>query len=208
MRLIITLAIVILVSGCQNQMQRENSSAAAIPNPGVACINELPNRSEFSRIANKVSLGTPEQQTLEMFSDMKKPTEEEKTAIAAWVKAKAECNNLSRQWSAQIKMPAQFVTINESTLSSFMILTSELYNGKLTYGEYAKARAELRSNTQQKLAAETQNSQQQQSAAEEQNKNRALMYLMNQQAPTIAPIQMPKHTNCYVVGNQMNCTTQ
>jgi hypothetical protein len=214
MKLLMAITVLMLLGGCQNQMQRGNGSAVAIPNPGVACYSELTYRPEFSAIANKVALDDPTKQTLEMLSNTTRASDGEKTALAAWVRAKQQCNDLTRHWRTQINMPGQLVAISENVMSTFMVLTADLYNSKYTYGEYAKARAESGSKFQRQWADAVQNLQQQQADAQEQNKNRALMYLLNQprpaplQVPAIAPIQRPTHTNCYVIGNQMNCTTQ
>jgi len=156
------------------------------------------------------------QQTFAMFGDTTKPTDEEKAALSAWVDAREVCYQLVRQWQREINMPAHLVVLDENSWFNTILMIADLYNGKLTYGEYARARAEAGSKSQQQWAAEVQRLQQQQAAAEEQRRDLALMYLLNQpkpvpvQTPVIAPMPIPRstYTNCHVIGNFMNCTTQ
>ena len=213
--LAITVAVIGL-TGCQAQMHQSNTSTPAPLNYGTVCFDDLRTKPELSAIAGKVALGRLGQQTFALFGDTTKPTDEEKAAILVWVNARQACYQLARQWQIETNMPPHFVAMNENSWSNSILMIADLYNGKMTYGEYARARAEAGSKFQQQWAAEVQRLQEHQAAAEEQRRDLALMYLLNQpkpvpvQAPVLAPMPIPRstYTNCQVIGNFMNCTTR
>ncbi|MEK6770893.1 MAG: hypothetical protein AABY62_04535 [Pseudomonadota bacterium] len=223
----IALVLLIVIAGCQT------SQAAVppdpVPDPGWECLENLPLRglkaesclwcftSEFSIIAEKLALVSPNQQTFGMLSNASKPNAAEKMAIAGWAKARQECYGMTIEWRKQYNLPPTLMAIQDAEHSSFLNLTADLYNGKLTYGEYAKARANIRAQSQQQWAKAAQHLREQQTAADERRRNLALQYLLNQQpsAQPFTPVvpyqmQIPRTTttNCFVIGNQMRCTTQ
>jgi hypothetical protein len=172
-------------------------------------------RSEFSILADKLALATSSQQTFGMLSNTSKPSAAEKMAIAEWAKSGQDCFSMTSEWRKQYNFPPTLAAVQDTSFSSFLNLTADLYNGKLTYGEYAKARADIRAQSGQQWAKAVQHLREQQAAADEQRRNLAMQYLLNQPLPTYTPIvpyQMPiprtTTTNCYVMGNQMHCTTQ
>ncbi len=210
----IAIALLIVLAGCQTNQPAQVSIP---PDPAGACKKDLAHRPEFSIIADKLALVDTSQQTFEMLSNISKPNATEKTAIAEWVKAKQYCFGQSREWRSQYNAPTILAAIQETGVSTFLNLTADLYNGKLTYGEYAKARADLTAQLQRQWAEAAQHLREQEAADDQQRRNLAMQYLLNQQraAPLNMPapyqIQIPPrttNTNCYVVGNQMNCTTQ
>lgn len=191
------------------------TSQSAEPPPAVTCFTDLADRPEFQLLAGKLALVITGQQTFVMLSDTSKPNVKEKTVIAKWVKAQQDCFVMFVDWRKQYNLTPALVALSDAEHSSFLNLTADLYNGKLTYGEYAKARADIRAQTQQQWAKVVQHLREQEAAADEQRRNLAMQYLLNQPLPTYTPIvpyQMPiprtTTTNCYVMGNQMHCTTQ
>lgn len=210
MKRTILIVVLAMLAGCQT------TSPDMPPDPGIACINSLANRPDLAVIAGKIALASPAQQAFEMLSNTSKPNDVEKTAIAEWVKGKQVCFDMTREWRAQYNLPPTLAAIQDAVISEFLNHTADLYNGKLTYGEYTKARSNSNAKYNQQWAEAAQHLRDMQAAADEQRRNRALMYLLSQQPrtqPSVSttyqmPIPRTTTTNCYVVGNQMNCTSR
>lgn len=208
----IAIVLLIVLAGCQTTQPAQVSIP---PDPGRACVNDLAHRPEFSIIADKLALVDPSLQTFGMLSNTSKPNAAEKMTIAEWVKARQECIAMRREWRSQVNMPLILTAVQDASFSSFLNLTADLYNGKLTYGEYAKARANNAAQGDRQWAEAMQYLREQEAAADAQRRNLAMQYLLNQQraTPTYTPvvpyqIPIPKTTNCNFIGNQMHCTTQ
>ncbi len=209
----ISFVLLIVLVGCQTSQPAQPSIP---PNPGLACNKNSEKRPEFTIIAGKVALPTrAPQQAFEMLSNTTKPNTDEKIAIAEWIKGKQACADMTLEWQKQYHFPPLIAAIGATAFSTFLNLTADLYNGKLTYGEYARNRAEITARFDQQLAEATQHLQEQEAADYQQRRNLAMQYLLNQQrtAPIYTPvvpyqIPIPKTTNCNFIGNQMHCTTQ
>src|SRR3989344_2949135 len=191
-----------------NQLVQATSQPARPPDPGLACLTNLAHRPEFSILADKLALAGPNQQTFRMLSGTSKPNIKEKTAIAEWAKVKQDCFSMTSEWRRQYNFPPTLAVIQDAGFSAFLNLTADLYNGKLTYGEYAKARADQSAQFQQQWAKAAQHLREQQAAADEQRRNLAMQYLLNQppaiqftpQVPYQLPIPRTTTTNCSVIG--------
>lgn len=196
-------------AGCATQQQQ----APPPPDPALACIRALPSRPDFAPLSAKVALAAVEDQSFAMMTIGDRATEEDKPVIAAWVNARQECIRLGDAWSMEYRHP-QIRVIAAGAFGGFLAASADLYAGKITYGEFATARQQLLSQVQRDAANVVQRLDEQQSASDEQRKNRAMMYLLNQQrqAPAFQPQQpyqppRPTTTNCYRFGNQINCTS-
>lgn len=229
-RMSIAVCALLSVGAChhhRNDVRPNPPQAQQIPpNPGVACINTLVSDPSLAIIARKVALAKVDDQNFEMLSSTSKPTVKEKAAIAKWVDGKQNCRKEIVAWRAQYFRPTVIWTIEDEAFSAFLGLTADLYNRKLTYGAYAKARAARHAEAMQKWAEARQHVEEQQAAAEneqrnreamaeQQRRNRAMQYMLNQQQiqanrpqPYQMPVTQPTYTNCSVVGNQMYCTTR
>lgn len=201
----IPVLLVLAISGCANQAQM---AADRPPNPMVGCVQLVASREDLAPIANKVQLGDVRGQPFALLTLTDSATDGDKPLIAAWVDARQECTRQGQLWLQQYAPP--YTALLNYSSSGFLALTADLYAGKITYGDYAKARAKLNADIQREAAAIDQRLREQQAAADEQRKNRAMMYLLNQ--PAYRPVQpyqvpMPTTTNCYRFGNQVNCTT-
>ena len=210
----------ILLAGCQ---------AFVPPPPDLSgqCISNLANNPELTVIRNKVALGGLDTQTVEMLANNQKPNASEKAALLKWDSLRQPCIKMSQEWLAKYGQP-NISVINDRVSSEFKVLLSDLYAGKITYGEFAKARETLVSkanadalaayqqNTayanQQRQIAE-QNRQQQQALS---NQNRAITNQLIQntmQQPNldylkVNPIPAPTQTNCVPNGmGGVRCTT-
>lgn len=200
-------------------------------NPGIQCNSELSNNPELQILKSKVALGNIDGQTLEILSNDKKPTLAEKNALLKWDSLRQPCVEQSRAWY-QAHQPLTVVAIFDKLQSQFKINLSDLYAGKISYGQFAKlrqanadnAKTEAANVIQQNQNINIHNQQQQQqldqqaqqAQAQDQAQKRALatqMIMNNKPYQVPAPqvqipqVNNPTNTNCRMIGSTMNCTT-
>lgn len=155
-------------------------ACATVPNPGFTCYESLKQRPDFQAISTKVALGNTSDQTFQMLSDTSRPTDTEKQIIAAWVAARQQCAKLTQDHTAAYG-PTLAVPILRSLVSSLLSATADLYNGQLTYGEYAKRRAQIVSEFEKQWAAV--------------------------RANALSSMPASTTTNCFTFGAQTTCTS-
>jgi len=202
--------------------------------PSAECFSALETNPELQILKGKVALGNVSGQTLEILANDKKPSSAEKVALAKWDALRQPCIKQSSDWSHSHYAP-NVAVILERLISQFKSNLADLYAGKITYGQFAKARqtnadnarAEAVNIDQQNQSTNIQNQQRQQqlnqqaqqAEAQNQAQRNALatqMILNNKPYQAPAPYQMPQlqtpnapvNTNCRMIGNTMNCTTQ
>ncbi|MBT8582427.1 hypothetical protein G6653_06540 [Polynucleobacter paneuropaeus] len=210
--------------------------AQATDPSSAECFSALESNSELQVLKGKVALGNVSGQTLEILANDKKPSPAEKSALAKWDSSRQPCIQQSLEWSHSHYAP-NVAVILERLISQFKSNLVDLYAGKITYGQFAKARqanadnakAEAVNLDQQNQNANAQNKQRQQQLnqqaqqAEAQNQAQrnalATQMILNikpyqapfvpmQTAPLVAPhINSPTNTNCQMIGNTMNCTS-
>ena len=203
--------------------------------PSMECFSALESNPELQILKGKVALGNVSGQNLEILANDKKPSPAEKSALAKWDSSRQPCIQQSLEWSHSHYAP-NVAVILERLISQFKSNLADLYAGKITYGQFAKARqanadnakAEAVNLDQQNQNANAQNQQRQQELnqqaqqadAQNQIQKQALanQFIMNNkpyQVPmpqAVTPYQMPqlqapKSTNCQKIGNSINCTT-
>ena len=204
--------------------------------PSEECFSALEGNPELQILKGKVALGKSSEQTLEILANDKKPSSAEKSALAKWDALRQPCIKQSSEWNSSHYAP-NIAVIADRVGSQFKSLLADLYAGKITYGQFAKARqanldnakAEAVNLDQQNKNANAQNQQRQQELnqqaqqadAQNQAQRNALatqMILNNKPYQAPAPYQMPPlqaptpiraptNTNCRMVGNVMNCTS-
>ena len=108
-------------------------------NPLDSCLDELASRADFQAVGAKVQLGRS--QLWEYRGPAQTPSEEEKKIVTQWFAARAQCHSSSRWWFAE-NVP-RLLPVLDAAMRQFSVLTSDLLSGKLTYGDYAGARAAL-----------------------------------------------------------------
>jgi len=199
-------------------------------NPSTECFNNLESIPELQVLKGKVALAGISGQTLEMLANDKKPTPSEKGALAKWDSLRQPCIKLNSEWN-ESRLAPNVTVIIDKVASQVKEALADLYSGKISYGQFAKlrqsnsdkAKVEIANIDQQNQNNTFQQKQQQQqleqqaatAAAQERQVNNALatqMLLNNKpyQAPApyqVQPIKPPTTTNCYKMGNSLNCTT-
>jgi hypothetical protein len=180
------------------------------------CIREAISADKFRPLESKMVL-TSGKQPFEILAINTKPTPTEKPLISAWAQIREDCFNQDE--SERRKLPAPGQAAVEKLHRDVLSAAAELYNGTLTYGQFAKARTELGSQfdaTWAALREQSQRDRQAMQAQDQQRRQAAAAYLLNRpqpqpyQVPTyqIPAPQQPAQTNCTTYGNQTNCTTR
>lgn len=205
--------------------------------PTVTCLGKLPANKKLTPIVSKLAVSVVTETTFPMLADQSRPNELEKRAIADWAAERNECVKAGDDYWRRT-YPPQIHALAIEAENTLMALAVELYNGKVTFGEFNKRRQAASDESQNKMTAilqqmKTQYDAQQQSQrlAQQQaeqaqqairaqddiaRRQAATQILLNQmqmnQPKPLVPYQMPVRptydTNCYQVGNQLNCTTR
>lgn len=167
--------------------------------------------------------------TLEQRGSTKKPNAKEKAAILAFDEVASECRNELSQIKARFGSPAQVQNTSKKYGDLQRELRAQLWAGKITYGEFATKRIQISNDgkvAEQQAIAESQHQARQvqmqqaqinavnaqanaaliSAQAQQQIANNDTMRAFTQAQQRNLPKQ-PVQTNCYKMGNQVNCTT-
>lgn len=177
--------------------------------PTANCFIEAGKEESLSPLREKIAFGGVDKQKFEMLANGEFPTEEEKALILLWVNLRIDC---MKRYEAlrEIDMHPVARSILEQGNTELVSLTADLYSGKITYGQFAKARAANSAKyVAQSNIVNEQLRQQEQAAA----RQAALGILQNQrpyQPPQIQfhPMETDKTTTCNMLGSQMVCRTR
>jgi Skp family chaperone for outer membrane proteins len=107
------------------------------------CFEALSDDGDLTLIKDKVSLVGAGEQTFSMLVDNSKPTTEEQKALLIWGNKRDVCfKEVRKALDAQGTAPAIKNVLTSGSHTAQMLLI-DLYNGKLTYAEFANRRQDL-----------------------------------------------------------------
>jgi hypothetical protein len=109
-----------------------------------ACFNKLASEPSLTILAGKVAVDDVKKQTFDMLANMSAPTEPEKSAIKHWSNMRAGCYAAVDAFYARTGVPTSLLALYESTKTAGDKLLILLYNGAITYGEFAQKRQDIR----------------------------------------------------------------
>jgi hypothetical protein len=109
--------------------------------PSQACFAGLNEKPDLQIIRSKVALSNPNDQTLVMINNRSKAKKYEKVAISQWNLDANECFNLGKSYREERSTPLMVTAANEMH-QNFQDAVQKLYIGKLSYGAFAKERAQ------------------------------------------------------------------
>lgn len=206
-RLWIVLAFVL--AGCATSPAQHKPQLP--PNPALACFRNEAMSPAYAQLARKIDLGSARDQPSSMFANADRLTDQEKPTFLAWVNARLACDASASGWRQRYLVP-QLIAINERSKSEFIALSSDLYSGKITFGEYAQKRLENGQAAQKEWAAVVQQLREAQAGAGGPQHSRTPVYPTPE--PQTRPDQMQATygsaapvTRCYAVNNQMRCNS-
>lgn len=117
------------------------SLGQATEDPTPACLVALSQDGRLKAIQDKIAIVDAKYQTLDMLSNDKKPTKNERSLISLWATEGNKCIELGAQWRLQ-NYPPTVVALFNGYVSDLNSLGADLYSGKIAYGTFAKKRAE------------------------------------------------------------------
>lgn len=120
----------------------------------VACLDALATNSEFTPLKEKVALGRAETQTFSMKTNSSRATVFERPLIVKWVDARKECSKLNPGFD---KMPPSLRNLYDQLWVQIEAAALNLYEGKITFGEFAQQRETLSVEYKKKLTTRSPN---------------------------------------------------
>lgn len=102
------------------------SCFAAAQNQSSQCLKNLKTDGRFSSIGEHLALDGQVAAKPQMFTDVARPNDLQRLAIADWIDARSQCVNLS----------PDPISVNLHMI--FLSVVPELYNGQMTFGEFNK----------------------------------------------------------------------
>jgi len=115
------------------------------------CIDALATNSELAPLKDKVALGRVETQTFSMKTNTSRATVFDKPLIIKWVEAKKEC---TKQNPSLDKLPPSLRTLLDQLWVQIEATALNLYEGKITFGEFAQQREAMNFEYKKKVSDE------------------------------------------------------
>jgi hypothetical protein len=109
--------------------------------PGDQCYSHLLNMPELTPIANKMSFPDMSKASFEQLANTEKATDQEKPLISKYAEGSKICFDLDISSQPDNLHPRVIPALNEYH-SNKMSLLIDLYNQKISYGEFIKKRQE------------------------------------------------------------------
>ena len=103
-------------------------------------------------IVGKVSLNGIKNQSFDMLANTQRPNAEEKEALRMWSVMQDNCKDTKQRLFDSTHAPRELIAIFDFHATSKNNLTLALYNGELTYGEFARKRREISNQLDADLA--------------------------------------------------------
>jgi hypothetical protein len=109
--------------------------------PSQTCLASLNEKPDLKIIRSKVALSDPNDQTLVMMNNRSKAKKNEKEALSRWNLDVNKCFDLGKNFREEHSTLLMVTAANEMH-QNFEDAVQKLYIGKLSYGAFAKERAQ------------------------------------------------------------------
>lgn len=119
-----------------------SANAQPLKDPTPGCIDSLLGKPQFEFLRGKMDLASPQKQTLEMLSNEKKASKQDKVGISKLSTEIDECAIAGRIIREQIYHPLINVAVNDYLFQVKEAL-ADLYSNKSSYGNFATTYASL-----------------------------------------------------------------
>jgi len=170
------------------------------------CFDSLPSNPAITHIATKVATIGQGEPSFLVLTDSTKPTQVEKDEIRTFGALRDECyRNEKKVFATQ---PAVIRDLLASSAAAQQNVVADLYDGALTYGEYARKAVALNveadkaiDNVQAELKRQSADS----FARAEQISSQARQALDARRATFMQNMQPNTPVNCYKMGNMVSC---
>lgn len=201
LKFIVVAVVAVGASGCATYQSLEND-------PTYACMAKVEAMPELASLKVKLGSLRGASQDLDVIADKSTPTAEIKPLIKQWHESRLACIDAGETFRATKAVPGYAALVSSHT-SSYSRLIARLYQGEVSYSEFAAQRAELYEAMNKNVARVFQEFDMNEREA---NRQAAMTYLMLQSAmprpaapaPAYVPVQ-PIPT--YVPPRTINCTS-
>ena len=139
--------------------------------PSADCFSKLATESRFAPISGKMTLRAIPKSTFAMLADESFPTELERKLIADWATAVEECGPVGESYR-QSNYPSQLIALVNNTKNIFLENVINLYNRKISYGQFNRRRQSIFDETRARATEIVQRLRAQQQAQQQAQEQR------------------------------------
>ena len=126
--------------------------AGAEDNPLVACLVTASQDSRLDPLRDKLVVAVPGEETFAMLADQSMPTDQQRAAISIWSDGKHDCVTKWLPWW-QEHFSAELVDVAVEVDNQMTFAAVDLYNRKITFGEFNRRSKVARADVKQRVAA-------------------------------------------------------
>ena len=108
-----------------------------------ACVEGIKKNPALQAIANKVALGGVKEQSFAMIANHEKATDSEKLAISQYADLRGKCWDLSVKTRQEAGASQAAINVGQSSKTAVDNALVALYNGSITYGDFARFRKDI-----------------------------------------------------------------
>lgn len=127
------------------------ASAHAASDAANDCYKSLAARPELAGLSGKVALSSVQDQTFAMLVNRETATPAERPIIAHWAELLTACYKIGGAFRESL--PTNVQQVSEDQKTRLEDIAIQLYDGKITYGEFATKRRSIASESLAKLAS-------------------------------------------------------
>ena len=210
--LIVTIVAIATV-GCATQADRQNefnSKMSSVVARNKACNARAKADPDLQILKGKVELGSSQDQTLAHYGNTSTPTDQEKDALVKYSEIRSKCFQQTIKESRDIGMSESQLKLLADHDSQLQDALTSLYSGKVTYGDYAKARKVIAASSVSASHELIQKNAQEQEVRNQVASQQALQNFQNQQQLNLEQQRINAINNATLYGrrnNPINCTT-
>lgn len=167
------------------------------------CDDAMKTNSALNPIKDKVAFDL-DRQTVAMLADKSKPTAKEKVVILAWGKEIQECQKLWQAYLDDRNITGALRNVENAYDRANQYLLADLYGGKLTYGQFAALRDDIRVEAVKMSSNVMANQKKQEDEAEYRNRLLAAQEMQARAARTNAiAAENAQSTNMIIQGARL-----
>ncbi|MDB5809095.1 MAG: hypothetical protein JWN94_1217 [Betaproteobacteria bacterium] len=137
-----SLALLVLISAA--------NACYAQQSPLEGCIAKLESDSRFSTLRNKLALGPTARASPNLAANVNMPTDKERTAIKNWSTARKKCVDEAQGEGNAVYRPP-LVTYAIEAERQVLAAAAELYDRKISYGDFQRQREDYNEQMQRKV---------------------------------------------------------
>ena len=163
--------VVLVLSGCATYQSTDSD-------PSIACMARVQSMPELAPLKAKIGSLAGASQDLDVLADTSVPSPAEKLLIKQWHTSRLACMNEGEGFRAAKTIPgyAGLVSVHTSSMNR---IVAKLYQGEMTYGEFAAQRTQIYETLQ---SSESQIHQDFEVREQQAKRQAAMNYLMLQSA--------------------------